>query len=122
MLAAGGPVEPYWKVYSIHQKQSVKEILDQYKIGELDPHEPIEQKVIDVADPFSGDPERSPLLMMLSPTPCNAETPMSLLVDSFITPSEIFYKRNHAPVPHVDDADAFELQFGDARMTVGELK
>ena len=31
--------------------------------------------------------------------PFNAETPAQLLVDSFVTPNELFYVRNHLPVP-----------------------
>eukprot|EP00753_Platysulcus_tardus_P012542 PLAT3405.1.p1 GENE.PLAT3405.1~~PLAT3405.1.p1 ORF type:complete len:412 (+),score=112.47 PLAT3405.1:44-1237(+) len=32
----------------------------------------------------------------------NAEVPAELLTDSFITPTPLFFKRNHAPVPLID--------------------
>ena len=32
--------------------------------------------------------------------PFNAETPAQLLVDHYITPNELFFVRNHLPVPH----------------------
>lgn len=41
--------------------------------------------------------------------PFNAEPPIDLLRASFITPPELFYVRNHAPVPQVD-ADSFHLK------------
>merc|ERR1712130_889804 len=33
--------------------------------------------------------------------PFVAETPISLLTDNFITPTELFYVRNHLPVPQI---------------------
>lgn len=106
LLAAGKSVDPYWKVYSIHLKESVENILQQYYIGELEDasidHSPSSASDSDlIQNPFSGDPERSALLIMRSTNPCNAETPPPLL-DSFITPTDIFYVRNHFPVPNFE--------------------
>ncbi|KAI3630133.1 hypothetical protein MIR68_011568 [Amoeboaphelidium protococcarum] len=115
MLAAGGPVEPYWKVYTIHDKPEVRQILEEYKIGELDPRDVADQskqkkqQELDVQDPFSGDPERSVLLKVQSWKPFNAETPLTLIGEEFITPCELFYKRNHLPVPHITDLDDYKL-------------
>jgi len=39
-----------------------------------------------------------------SAKPFNAETPAELLVDSLVTPNNLFYVRHHLPVPSVDDA------------------
>ena len=46
--------------------------------------------------------------MVRSAKPFNAETPLALLAENPVTPSEIFYVRHHLPVPAVDDA-AFAL-------------
>nr|1MJ4_A Chain A, sulfite oxidase [Homo sapiens] len=35
MLAAGGPLEPFWALYAVHNQSHVRELLAQYKIGEL---------------------------------------------------------------------------------------
>ena len=44
------------------------------------------------------------------PKPFNAETPSQLLVDSFLTPNELFYVRNHLPVPQsAAGSDKFEV-------------
>jgi sulfite oxidase len=31
--AAGGSIEPYWDIFSIHKTQYVRDILDQYVVG-----------------------------------------------------------------------------------------
>jgi hypothetical protein len=37
--------------------------------------------------------------------PFNAEPPRSALISSYLTPADLFYKRNHGPVPIVDDIE-----------------
>lgn len=39
--------------------------------------------------------------------PFNAEPPRSALISSYITPVHFFYKRNHGPIPLVDDIERF---------------
>ena len=55
-----------------------------------------------------GAAERNPDLIVHSRVPLNAETPLARLVESWITPNDLFYVRSHAPVPNVD-VDAFRL-------------
>ncbi|XP_016160412.1 PREDICTED: sulfite oxidase, mitochondrial, partial [Ficedula albicollis] len=52
--------------------------------------------------PFAGDPPRHPALRVNSLKPFNAEPPPELLTQSFLTPNELFFTRNHLPVPAVD--------------------
>ena len=47
--------------------------------------------------------------MVNAATPYNAETPLELITESFITPADLFYVRNHLPVPVVDP-DTWELE------------
>jgi len=42
-------------------------------------------------------------LTVNSEKPFNAEPPLSLLADTFLTPNSLFFVRNHLPVPVVDD-------------------
>lgn len=56
------------------------------------------------ADPYANEPNRLPALVVRSAKPFNAETPPELLADSLMTPSTLFYVRNHLPVPHLDAA------------------
>nr|XP_014278403.1 sulfite oxidase isoform X2 [Halyomorpha halys] len=108
MMAAGGSVEPFWMIYGVHKNPDVFSMLEKYRIGNLDSME-VEGKVENVLDPYSNDPIRHPALRPCSSKPYNAEPPPDLLVDSFITPQEIFYVRNHLPVPEVD-LESYELE------------
>ncbi|KAK5872270.1 hypothetical protein PBY51_012986 [Eleginops maclovinus] len=104
LLAAGGALEPFWALYAVHNQEHVLEMLSEYKVGELSAEDVKKQKAIKTSDPYSTDPERHPALHINNLKPFNAEPPPELLSDSFITPSAIFFKRNHLPVPQVDAA------------------
>jgi sulfite oxidase len=43
--------------------------------------------------------------MSLVQVPFNAEPPRSALTSSYVTPVDFFYKRNHGPIPIVDDIE-----------------
>ncbi|KAL0461779.1 UNVERIFIED_CONTAM: Sulfite oxidase [Sesamum latifolium] len=58
---------------------------------------------------YSQEPPRHPALLVNSTEPFNAEPPRSALVSSYVTPVEFFYKRNHGPVPVVDDIDKYSV-------------
>ncbi|KAI1184048.1 Oxidoreductase, molybdopterin-binding domain-containing protein [Nemania serpens] len=131
LRAAGGCIEPYWDIFAIHKSPYVREILDQYMIGKVHPDDlengrPLQDTI---EDPFVSDPARDARLRQLTAKPCNAETPGDELAESFLTPNETFYVRNHMWVPLVDDAKAdehgitVELPDGEVKTySVGELK
>ncbi len=48
---------------------------------------------------------KHPDLIIHERTPFNAEPPLKLLRQSFITPKELFYVRNHGSIPEVDLAE-----------------
>lgn len=60
-------------------------------------------------DPYANDPGRHPALKINSKKPFNAEPPTQLLTDSLITPNDIFFVRNHLPVPDIDEK-TYELE------------
>ncbi|XP_058678067.1 sulfite oxidase, mitochondrial [Ammospiza caudacuta] len=103
LLAAGGALEPFWALYAVHSQPHVLELLRDYKVGELSPEEAAPPPA-DSADPFAGDPPRHPALRVNSSKPFNAEPPPELLTQSFLTPNELFFTRNHLPVPAVEPA------------------
>jgi len=78
-------------------------VLEEYFIGELDPRDLVDGKLSQdkLEDPFVSDPRRDPRLLQHTAKPCNAETPNSCLGD-FVTPTEVFYTRNHLWVPQVN--------------------
>jgi len=110
LRAAGGVIDDYWKIFSIHQKQDVYDILEQYFIGVVDPQDLVDGKVPpeNVDDPFVNDPKRDQRLRVLSDRPCNAETPTAELGE-YITPNDVFYVRNHLWVPQTKDPDKHRL-------------
>lgn len=109
MRAVGSSIEPYWNIFTIHQKQDVYDILEQYFIGLIDPRDLVDGKppADQVEDPFQSDPRRHEALVVHSERPFNAETPSTDL-QSFITPIDRFYKRHHLWVPKID-AKSFKL-------------
>ncbi|XP_019911222.2 sulfite oxidase, mitochondrial [Esox lucius] len=102
LLAAGGALEPFWALYAVHSQEHVLEILSEYKVGELSAEDRRKQQTVKSSDPYSTDPVRHPALHVNSLKPFNAEPPAEILSDNYITPSAIFFKRNHLPVPQVD--------------------
>uniref|UniRef100_A0A9J7ZMI6 Sulfite oxidase n=1 Tax=Cyprinus carpio carpio TaxID=630221 RepID=A0A9J7ZMI6_CYPCA len=126
LLAAGGALEPYWALYAVHQQDHVLEILSEYKIGVLNPESYKKQESANPSDPYSAEPTRHPALQINSLKPFNAEPPASILSDNYITPSVIFFKRNHLPVPRVDP-EAYRLEIeglsgGVVSLSLSELK
>lgn len=121
-MAAGGPVEPFWEIYAVHKNnKEVLAMLEEYRIGNLNEEDVKANKTNkDANDPFANEPRRHPLLKpssLVSPwsvmpwknltnlliqTPFNAETPSEILADSFLTPNELFYVRNHLPTPDLE--------------------
>jgi sulfite oxidase len=47
-------------------------------------------------------PDKHPGMIVQGQQPFNAESPLSMLRQSFVTPEEIFYIRNHGSIPEVD--------------------
>ncbi|XP_066114555.1 sulfite oxidase, mitochondrial [Saccopteryx bilineata] len=107
MLAAGGPLEPFWDLYAVHNQPHIHEILAQYKIGDLRPEDKT-PSTLKTSDPYADDPRRHPALKINSQRPFNAEPPSELLTENYITPNPIFFTRNHLPVPKLDP-DTYRL-------------
>ncbi|XP_046731150.1 sulfite oxidase, mitochondrial isoform X1 [Silurus meridionalis] len=125
LLAAGKALEPFWALYGVHEQEHVLEILSEYKVGILRA-EDSKKDDIKSADPYSTDPTRHPALIVNSVKPFNAEPPPAILTDNYITPSDIFFKRNHLPVPHIDPK-TYRLEIeglpgGTVSLTLDDLK
>lgn len=119
MRSVGGSIEPYWNIFTVHQKQDVYDILEQYFIGLIDPRDLIDGRAPadQIDDPFKTDPTRDEELIVHNERPFNAETPVSDL-QTFITPVARFYKRNHLWVPQLDEKTfqlTIELPDGDEK-------
>ncbi|KOS23331.1 Sulfite oxidase [Escovopsis weberi] len=131
LRAAGGSIEPYWDIFTIHKAQYVRDILEQYLIGYVHGDDLVDGRPAreSIEDPFADDPRRDPALITLTSKPRNAETPAEALASSFLTPNELFYVRNHMWVPKMTDDEAeahvltVELLDGETReYTLRDLK
>lgn len=109
LMAAGNSVEPFWLVYGIHENPHVYKIIEEYRIGNLDEGDSSTNDTSNQSDPYANEPKRHPALIAASLKPFNAESPAALIGDHFITPNELFYVRNHLPVPEIDGA-TYELE------------
>ena len=112
MLTQGGSVEPFWRIYAVHLNNIViYEALEKFRIGNLRVQdvENVKAYMADADDPFANSPKRHPALLVNQAKPFNAETPLSILGDSFITPQDLMYVRSHFPVPDVDP-DTYQLE------------
>ena len=130
MLGAGGAIDAYWSVFANHNTAEVREMLEEYRIGELSPEDRGKTSTCSSSSegggPYANDPDRSPVLKLNTAQPFNAETPPLLLNNSYLTPNDLFFVRNHLPVPEIDAA-SFRLEVSGVGMetvslTLEELK
>ncbi|XP_075223511.1 sulfite oxidase [Lycorma delicatula] len=125
MMAAGGALDPFWLIYGLHKGTAILKMLETYRIGNLSQKE-AKDNIKDVNDPYSADPKRHPALIVNLTRPFCAEPPSTILTESFITPAELFYVRNHLPVPEVDPAE-YNLTIGgigvkSTEMSLNDIK
>jgi hypothetical protein len=119
VLAAGGRLENYWNLYRQHYSSPApRQHLARMCIGRVHPDDLKADKRSqrDLQDPFSLDPEVSPVLRCFVKKPVNAEPPGPLLTHSFLTPNDIFFIRNHHPVPR--DLAAADYQIDETKYLV----
>ncbi|KAB5584972.1 Oxidoreductase, molybdopterin-binding domain-containing protein [Coniochaeta sp. 2T2.1] len=131
LRAAGGAIDAYWDIFTIHKAAHVYEILAQYHIGYVDVADLVDGRPAAEAieDPFEQDPVRDERLITHTAKPRNAEPPNDELDREFKTPNELFYVRNHMWVPVVKEEEAeghvlsVELPDGEVReYTLADLK
>ncbi|KAG9412523.1 hypothetical protein AC1031_015436 [Aphanomyces cochlioides] len=125
LLAAGKSIEPFWQIYAAHNHTDVHEILEELRIGNLDPKDVKfleEERIKRYGNgPYANDPERNPLFKINSSQPFNAEPPSELLLESFITPNDLFFVRNHLPVPNIDPS-TFKLEISGLGVRSGDTE
>ncbi|XP_011301327.1 sulfite oxidase [Fopius arisanus] len=104
MMAAGGSIEPFWLIFANHNIPEIHRLLESMRIGNVDTTGE-EQSKEEVYDPYGDEPKRHKALKVNGLKPFCAEPPASMMVESFLTPLDLFYVRNHLPVPRVDPND-----------------
>jgi sulfite oxidase len=115
MLAAGRAVDPFWKLYQQHLAEGpgefIAKALSSMRVGNVAEDEP---PPVDLDDPYKDEPKfgegwRSAALKVHTERAFNAEAPVALIGEDYITPTGLFYCRHHHPVPKVD-AEAYRLE------------
>lgn len=126
LMAAGSSIEPFWTIFANHNTTEIYELLESMRIGNISEEDAI-SNIANENDPYSNEPIRHKALHINGHKPFCAEPPPSLLIESFITPvyihfqfkecllkkklvskrfffysRELFYVRNHLPVPQID--------------------
>ncbi|XP_008213038.1 probable sulfite oxidase, mitochondrial isoform X1 [Nasonia vitripennis] len=119
MMAAGGSIDPFWMVFANHNKSEILELLESMRIGNLR-SEDVYKKTADTFDPYALEPVRSKILKVNGKQPFCAEPPPPLLVKNFKTPKDVFYVRNHLPVPIID-IENYELELAVEDDTIKTL-
>ncbi|CAL4892398.1 unnamed protein product [Urochloa decumbens] len=73
---------------------------------------------------YSGEPHRHPSLRINAKEPFNAEPARRDLVASYITPVDLFFKRNHGPIPILDDIDSYCVTIGGGprRLSLDDIR
>ena len=104
LVGAGRSIDSYWKIYSVHHSPETHALLESMRIGNYDGSStPEEEKGEDdgeLDDQWSNEPQsRHPALLRNQEKPFNAEPPPAILTGDFHTPNDLFYVRNHLPVP-----------------------
>uniref|UniRef100_A0A7S4L5J1 Cytochrome b5 heme-binding domain-containing protein n=1 Tax=Paramoeba aestuarina TaxID=180227 RepID=A0A7S4L5J1_9EUKA len=113
-MVDGFDLGKFWAVYRLHDRPHIRQLLTEYLIGSLSPEDMAkvsEETVFE--DMYSADPQRDKSKLRIpSEHPWNSE-PASLrtLVDTFFTPNDVFFVRNHNPVPVLDE-ETWRLEIG----------
>ncbi|EDV95285.1 sulfite oxidase, mitochondrial [Drosophila grimshawi] len=111
LMAAGNAIDPFWAIYQQHNTLQVLQLLETFRIGNLNKIGAINDDDVgdELGSPWAQEPKRHALLKPASKRPFNAEPPIGMLADKFYTPNELFYVRNHLPVPSINP-DEYELE------------
>jgi sulfite oxidase len=116
--AGGGAIEPFWYLYRQHFASDLPmRLMEHMAVGRLaqDDQDLVDEQmvVLEEDDPYAREPMRHHALVVHSDTPMNAEIPSPLMTKNYLTPSSLFYIRNHHPVPYMT-----EKQVNDYRLRV----
>ena len=121
MMVNGSDLGKFLKVYALHNRPHIRELIEQYRIGNLsDSDMAIVTASTEFADYYGNDPARPQFdkgnLRVTSRAPWNHEPGhLKDLVETFYTPNDLFFVRNHNQVPEIDVADyTLEVEGNDA--------
>ncbi|KAK1907764.1 hypothetical protein P3342_006093 [Pyrenophora teres f. teres] len=89
----------------------------------LPANNPLQVLDIDKSTPDAHVPRDSRLIRLTGVHPFNSEAPLTdLFNEGFLTSPELFYVRNHGPVPEVQDAECLDWEFSVEGLVANPLK
>lgn len=86
MMAAGSSIEPFWLIFANHNTPEIYALLESMRIGNISITD-AKSNINDLNDPYAKEPSRHRALKINGHKPFCAETPSSLLIESFHTPA-----------------------------------
>ena len=108
MMTHGADLAKFWSVYQLHDRPHIRKLLEEYRVGSLSKKDYLTVKAeTNFSNAYVKDPPRpqsiNGKLRVPSMHPWNSEpADLSVLAESFFTPNDLFFVRNHNPVPLVD--------------------
>lgn len=69
---------------------------------------------------YANDPYRANTFIVNCEEPFNAETPSKLLINWYYTPTKLFLKRNHGPIPDLQEKD-YKIEINGAVLRKGPI-
>lgn len=114
-MVNGRDLAKFWAIYQLHDRPHIRSLLEEYRIGNLTPADyKIVKEQTRFESYYQNDPERAAdengKLRVPSRHPWNSEPrDLSVLVNTFYTPNDLFFVRNHNNVPDVKESE-YELE------------
>jgi sulfite oxidase len=130
-MASGSDLSHFWNVYQLHHRPHIKALLEEFRIGNLSDED---RKRVEedgaFGDAYLNDPKRDlEDMRLVTRAPFNAEPKLKTLMNSFHTPNDKFFVRNHNAVPDIDPEEwRLEIEANPAcglkahSFTLAELK
>ena len=108
-MCQGQDLANFWSLYTLHlEREHILELLEHYRIGNLSSVDTKAQEALGrpLASMYANDPKRprhkEGKLRVPSTIPWNSEPKdLTTLTDTFYTPNDLFFTRNHNFVPDV---------------------
>lgn len=115
MMVHGQDLSKFWGIYQLHDRPHIRALLEEYRIGNLTSDDYLTiKKETTFSSAYANDPVRPKAeegkLRIPSQHPWNSEpSDLSDLVETFYTPNDLFFVRNHNAVPVIPEEE-YELE------------
>lgn len=120
-MVDGRDLARFWEVYRLHDRPHVRGLLEEYRIGNLSKEDYEKVRGDTQFSSYYGDDPKRPAaekgeLRIASAAPWNSEPAnLARLTESFFTPNDLFFVRNHNNVPNIKAEDyTLEIEENDA--------